>query len=214
MAKIGGGGGGLNIPKADAGRYVAVCCQVYDIGVQEREYQGNKSKSERRAIVWELDSQDPDGNPFTMVDNVPMSLWRNSAMREAASALLDRAVGEDEEFDSDDLLGKCAVLTIGKSEKGNPYIDRRDALQDQSRAIGIQGKYGPSDVLHPLVQWLMEQAEDGTVPAGQGRALTKEQRKDLAKGQGRLDTQGDQQQPQGDPPKGGDAAAEADDIPF
>jgi hypothetical protein len=213
MAKIGGKGSGGNYPKPDAGKYVAVCAAVYDVGVQERTYQGNVSKSQRLAIVWELDAQDPEGNPFTLVDNVPVSLWRNSAMREAASALLDRAVGEDEELDSDELVGKCAMLTVGMSDKGNPYIDRRDGLQDASKAFGITGKYGPQDTLHGLVQWLMNQADEGTVPAGQGIARTREEREDDRKGQGRLP----EREPAPTPDDGGPVGQPedgADDIPF
>jgi len=170
--KIGGnkGGGGKDFPKADPGKYVAVAAAFYDIGVQEitNTKTGETVLRERVALVWELDAQQPDGGPFTLVDDLPVSLFKSSKMREAAVALLDRPVDQDEELDTEGMLGKCALLTVCHSAKGNPYIDQRVALQDQSRALKVQGSYGPGDEIHGLVAWHMRKAEAGTVPPGQG----------------------------------------------
>ena len=168
MAKIGGSRGSANgnFPKPDAGQHVAVCAAIYDIGVHYNE-RFDKS-SQRMAIVWELETQEPDGGPFTLVDVVPVSLFKSSKMREAATALLARVVDEEEELDTDDLINKSAMLTVALSAKGSPYIDRRDALQDPSRGLSVQNSYGPTDQIHGLVAWYMRQAEADTVPAGQG----------------------------------------------
>ncbi|RLB40891.1 MAG: hypothetical protein DRH30_07890 [Deltaproteobacteria bacterium] len=176
--KIGGNrGGGKSFPKADAGKYVAVCAGMYDIGIQMMSFPGQEDKpSERAAIVWELEAQQPDGGPFTLVDDLPLSLWKSSKMRQAAVALLDREVEEDEELDPDELIGKSCLITVTLSKKGNPVIALRAALQDASRGLKIQGKYGPEDEIHGLVAWHMRKAEEGTVPEGQGIMPTRKKR--------------------------------------
>lgn len=170
MVMIGGNrGGGANFAKPDAGQCVGVLAAVYDIGVQTLSFAGEEKKSQRVALIWELEQQDPDGGPMVMVDSCPVSLFKTSKLREACAALLCRAIDEKEELNTDDLAGKSVMLTLIEKSNG-VFIDRRDALQDQSRGLTVQGSYTPNDELHPLVAWHMRQADEGTVPKGQGIA--------------------------------------------
>lgn len=171
--KIGGKGqgGSGDFPKPDPGKYVATLAHIYDIGVQTIQYPGqDATKSQRLALIWELNVDAPNGQPFVVVDEVPVSLYKSSKMREACVALLDRPVDEDEEFDSAELIGRCAVLYVVHKGKDGSFvgIDSRAALQDASKAFSPRGSYGPSDTIHNLVAWKMRQAEPGTVPEGQG----------------------------------------------
>ena len=161
-----GGNAGKDFPKPDAGQHIAVCCAVFDVGVQHSE---RFDKSTRKlAIVWELEAQTENGEPHVMIDVVPTSLFRTSKMREAASALLGRTLSEDEKFDSSEMVGKSAMLTVAEGDKGGVYLERRDALQDTSKGIDVTGSYGPDDEIHGLVVWHMTKAEARTVPPGQG----------------------------------------------
>jgi len=167
MVRLGGKrGSGGDYESPPPGQFVAVCAHVYDIGVQHNETFGRST--ERCAIVWELSAQDSKGAPFQMIDSLPMSLFKSSKLREAAVALLRRAVDDDDEFDSDELIGKSAMLTIAHSSSGKAFVERRDALQDPGRAIAVRGRYGPGQEIPGLVAWFMRKAEQGTVPQGQG----------------------------------------------
>ena len=178
--KLGGdqGGGGKSFPKAPPGLVVAVCAAIYDIGVQTKEWQGETKQSRQVAIVWELDKQDPEGRPFTMVDAMANSTHKKARLYSIITALTGTALEEFEELDTEMVIGKSAMLLIAESDKGNPYIERRDPLQDPGRAIDIRGSYGPDDEIHGLVAWHMKRAEDGTVMEGQG--IMPEPRKPMA----------------------------------
>jgi len=169
--RIGGNtGGGKTFAKPQPGQHVAVCAAVYDIGVQTREWQGEEKIGQEVAVIWELAEQDPEGGPFTMVDSVKNSMHKKSKLFAIVKALADGKVLEHQELDTEDIVGKCAVLTLEESDKGSVYVDSRSRLQPGVKGIEVQGGYGPDDELHGLVAWHMGRAKKGTVPTGQGAA--------------------------------------------
>ena len=210
MVKVGGssGGGDRNYAKASSGMHIAVLAYVYDVGVQTIEWQGESKLKPQLALVWELDEQDENGAPLTMVDKVTSSMAPNARLRQIASALLRAPVEEWAEAETDDWLGKSVVLTIAENKNGNPYIERRDPLQPGVDGITVQGSYGPDKPVHGLVAWHMRKAEEGTVPEGQGIRPSRERRL----GERNPD------EPKTYNPEpielGGEAAASDEDMPF
>jgi len=176
VTKTSSGGGG-DYERPQEGMHLAVCAHVFDVGMHDSEYKGVKKKSAKFCIVWELEAQDSKGNCFQMFDVVPASAFGNTnRLKEAIEACLRRPLKEaeiDAGFNTDAILGKCAMLTIvaGDAAKGKGdarYINRRDPLQDPKRTLKVRGKYGPAAEIPRYVYAVMKSADKGTVLGGQG----------------------------------------------
>jgi len=201
--KIGGNSGGGDFEQPPVGQHVAVLAAIYDIGVQITEWQGEEKRQSKVAFVYELEAQQQDGFPFTLVDTITQSTHKKANLPDVLAAITKTPRGEfvDGEVDTDELIGKCVMLMVAHGRKGSAYIDRVDALQ-MDKQLDVQGAYGPSDTIHPLVAWHMSRAIDGTVPAGQG---------DMPAPKG--ETKNDKDAQRAAAPAAG-AGGDMDDIPF
>lgn len=204
MPVVTGGKGGGNYERPEPGKHLAVWAKTYDVGVQRDTWKGQEKLRPKLCIVWELETQDSKGRPMQAYDVVPASTYGKSALRAAIEAVEDRPLTQeevDDGYDTDNAEGKCCVLRIVAGEK-NPdtrFINSRDALQDQGRSLKVRGAY---ETIPPYVWAIMQSAQDGTVPPGQG--APPEKRSDSDDGDGDGDSA----------PSNGGSQDTQDDIPF
>lgn len=119
------GGDFGELPSAD--NHVALIAAIIDLGTHEEEYQGEKYKTRKLYIVWELPNEkQPSGEPKTIAKDYNYNqegLGKKSNLRKMMEAIRGKAYTEDEVIDISKMLGAACMVQIvhKKSAKGSEY---------------------------------------------------------------------------------------------
>lgn len=116
MAKNTGG----DFENPEPGTYSAVCNKLIDVGTQEGEYQGKKTKRHQIIIGWELAEKTTKGEPFTVSGFYTVSLSDKSKLRPMLEAWRGAAFSAEEleGFQLSQILGKPCMISLVLNDKG------------------------------------------------------------------------------------------------
>jgi hypothetical protein len=115
---------------APVGSHLAVLCDVVDLGMKSTEW----GASRKIRFRYQLELINPEtGRRFEVVESFTDSLWKGNGpgkvarLRERTESLLGRELAkrEEQEFDLERLLGRCAILSIihKKTEDGKVWAN-------------------------------------------------------------------------------------------
>lgn len=108
---------------APEGLWVAVCCDVYDLGLVDTPW-GKQVKIE---ITWQLEERDPDTDKrFTVSRRFTPTLGQKSHLRPLLESWRGRKFTKEEEkeFDIEKLLGaNCQVQIVHNVTDGGTYAN-------------------------------------------------------------------------------------------
>ena len=131
--------GDNDFEKLAVGTYHGTCFRMVDLGTQDTEYNGEKSKKKLIRLDFEItESLEPEGNEVNMEDGRPFgisrtytaSLFESANLRKELESWRGRSFTEKEleGFETDQLLGCTARIEVGLTQKtpqfagGNPKI--------------------------------------------------------------------------------------------
>ena len=103
---------------APEGTYQAVCFNVWDLGMQEGEWQGQKKVQHKIIVGWEIDEKIPtgeyEGKRFTIYKKYTLSLSDKASLRKDLESWRGRAFTKDElkGFDVEGLVGANCLLNV------------------------------------------------------------------------------------------------------
>jgi len=150
------GGGGFKPPM---GIHNVVCCQLVDLGTQEKEWQGKViGKSPMINIGFEFVdiTNEADGETYHPLWGIKEtnSLGKKANMRKLLEGWRGKAFTEDElkGFDLEKLLGLSCQLVVQPNTKGNPKV---------VAITKAPAKFGGNRDLHSF--WF-DEGFDGTLP--------------------------------------------------
>jgi len=112
---------------APAGVHVACCIRIIDLGIQEREYKGQKKKQHRVKIGWELPNEkfkfnenEPE-KPFIIHAEYTLSTSEKGNLRPMLESWMNRKLTAEEqkEIDLSKFLNKACQVSIIHDVKPN-----------------------------------------------------------------------------------------------
>ena len=113
------------IPPVEPGTYFAVCIGAVDLGEQETTYNNKTRYANQLQIIFELPSElieiDGEEQPRQLSRRFSVSLSTKSNLRKFIETWYGKKFTDDaiREFDTRELLGKPAMLSVVLSEDGN-----------------------------------------------------------------------------------------------
>jgi hypothetical protein len=113
---------GGNFQTVEPGTYVARCYSMIEIGTIEGEYMGEKKKSHKVSITWELPTEkavfheEKGEEPFVVSKTYTLSMHEKSTLRKDLESWRGKGYTEEEanRFDITKLLGQPCILSIIK----------------------------------------------------------------------------------------------------
>lgn len=90
------------LPLPDEGTVQAVCCGVWDLGMQKTNFKGEEKTRHKVVIAWELNqlinapTSDYNGQPYMLSKTYTLSLYENAALRKDLESWRGRAFTEAE----------------------------------------------------------------------------------------------------------------------
>jgi hypothetical protein len=91
-----------SIPLPEAGTVQAVCCGVWDLGMQESTYNGETKLRHKIVIAWELaqlidvPTSEYHGMPYMLSKTYTLSLYENAALKKDLESWRGKAYTKDE----------------------------------------------------------------------------------------------------------------------
>ena len=122
-------------PLPEAGTVQAVCAAVWDLGIQETEYKGEKKKQHKIVIAWELNQliNDPEGGeyhgkPYMLSKTYTLSLGEMATLRQHLESWRGKPFTREEVLsgiDLEKLYGvNCYLGVVHQTGKnGNEYAN-------------------------------------------------------------------------------------------
>lgn len=110
-----------NIPLPDPGTVHAVCCGVWDLGMQESTYNGETKTRHKIVIAWELSQlidapkSEYHGQPYMLSKTYTLSLYENAALKKDLESWRGKAFTKDEivaGFNVEQLYGINCLLGV------------------------------------------------------------------------------------------------------
>ena len=109
---------------APTGAHIGRIYKIVDLGTHPREWNGQIIGTARKVRIWfELHCEDEHGNKIFTSDNRPYSISKTytvslspkAVLRKDIESLTGKVIGENEEFDIHDLLGKWCMVNVQHS---------------------------------------------------------------------------------------------------
>lgn len=117
--------------RAKTGTYVGVIAEVVDLGIVVDPVYGNKAMV---LIIWVLNKNDSEGNPFTVAQRLNQSLHEKSNLYKVVKKVTGQPPVAP--FNTDSLVGKSKQLLVvtenGKQDKLVSYIETILPLEDKA----------------------------------------------------------------------------------
>lgn len=127
--------GNTEFESAPVGTAAARCIKLIDIGTQEGEWQGKKNYRRQAILTWELPNTpmsegDNAGKPFIVNKFYTASLGEKATLRHDLVSWRGRefTVGELQEFDLKNILGKPCLVSVVHNENGKAKVQGVIAL--------------------------------------------------------------------------------------
>jgi len=150
---------------APAGTHHAVCHAVWDIGVQEQQWNGQIKKLHKCIISWELketieNEGDFKGKRYVVSNRYTLSLHEKSNLRKHLESWRGKAFTDEEldGFDIEKLVGKNCLLTLTHKENGDrTYVN----ITGVSALMKDMEKIEPENGTEPF-PWVIKLIEKGS----------------------------------------------------
>ena len=148
---------------APEGAHNGVCVDVIDLGVQDTEW-GPKPKLR---LTFELETLEESGEPYRVSRSFTASLHPKAKLSEIIGKWRGKAIGDNESFDLNKLVGQSALLVI--SNKTDAGTGRTFALIDnvmkKQKVVVPSGRYDGAAARKRIDDFAAKQAntsrEDG-----------------------------------------------------
>lgn len=122
-------GGDGEYEKAPAGNHPAVLVAMIDMGTQEQEFKGEIKELHRAFFCWELVGEKTKGGKNHLIGmDLTVSLNERAKLRGWIEARIGRPLGEEEEYDFLQELGKPCLLNVVMNKSGYPKVDGMSAV--------------------------------------------------------------------------------------
>lgn len=164
------------IPPVEPGTYIAVCIGAVDLGEQETAFNGKTKYVNQIQIIYELPSElieiDGEEQPRQLSRRFTISLSAKSNLRKFIETWYSKKFTDESirDFDTNDFLGKPAMLSVVLSEDGNyaniasaaalpkgmPAPEAKSELIDFDVENWDDAKFGK------LPEWLQELVKNST----------------------------------------------------
>ena len=150
---------GTNFAPAPEGTHSAVCVDVVDLGILEVTYSGKTSKQHKIKIVWQIEEDRDDGQPYQVNKRYTLSLHEKASLRKDLESWRGRSFSDSEleGFDVEAVIGVGCLLNIihnkgrdggifanvagvMKLPKGSPTIKMRDYVRVSDRVPEAQAQ--------------------------------------------------------------------------
>lgn len=164
------------IPPVEPGTYFAVCIGAVDLGEQETTYNNKTRYANQLQIIFELPSElieiDGEEQPRQLSRRFSISLSTKSNLRKFIETWYGKKFTDDaiREFDTRELLGKPAMLSVVLSEDGN-YANiasaaalpkGMEAQKAKSELIDFDVEEWDDEAFQKLPEWLQELIKKST----------------------------------------------------
>ena len=164
------------IPPVEPGTYFAVCIGAVDLGEQETTYNNKTRYANQLQIIFELPSElieiDGEEQPRQLSRRFSVSLSTKSNLRKFIETWYGKKFTDDaiREFDTRELLGKPAMLSVVLSEDGN-YANiasaaalpkGMEAPKAKSELIDFDVEEWDDEAFRKLPEWLQELIKKST----------------------------------------------------
>lgn len=164
------------IPPVEPGTYFAVCIGAVDLGEQETTYNNKTRYANQLQIIFELPSElieiDGEEQPRQLSRRFSVSLSAKSNLRKFIETWYGKKFTDDaiREFDTRELLGKPAMLSVVLSEDGN-YANiasaaalpkGMEAQKAKSELIDFDVEEWDDEAFQKLPEWLQELIKKST----------------------------------------------------
>lgn len=164
------------IPPVEPGTYFAVCIGAVDLGEQETTYNNKTRYTNQLQIIFELPSElieiDGEEQPRQLSRRFAVSLSTKSNLRKFIETWYGKKFTDDaiREFDTRELLGKPAMLSVVLSEDGN-YANiasaaalpkGMEAPKAKSELIDFDVEDWDDAAFQKLPEWLQELIKKST----------------------------------------------------
>lgn len=164
------------IPPVEPGTYFAVCIGAVDLGEQETTYNNKTRYANQLQIIFELPSElieiDGEEQPRQLSRRFAVSLSTKSNLRKFIETWYGKKFTDDaiREFDTRELLGKPAMLSVVLSEDGN-YANiasaaalpkGMEAPKAKSELIDFDVEEWDDEAFQKLPEWLQELIKKST----------------------------------------------------
>lgn len=112
------------VPPLESGTYIGICIGAVDLGEQEFTYKGKTGYADKLKLIFEIPSKtitiDGKERPRQLSRNFSITTSVRGALRQFVSLWLGRTFSDDDfaAFDTDELLGRPAMLSVVLSEDG------------------------------------------------------------------------------------------------
>jgi hypothetical protein len=112
-----------NYESLPEGTYQAICLGVFDLGMQEKKWNGEIKHDHQVLILWEVDKRmtkgEYAGKRFLISKRYTMSLGEKANLRKDLTSWRGKKFTEDElkAFDLEKIIGVNCLLTIIKNDK-------------------------------------------------------------------------------------------------
>jgi hypothetical protein len=112
-----------NFESLQEGTYQAICVGVFDLGLQEKKWNGEVKQDHQVLILWEVDKRltkgEFAGKRFLISKRYTKSLGEKSNLRKDLTSWRGKKFTEDElkAFDLEKIVGVNCLLTIIKNDK-------------------------------------------------------------------------------------------------
>lgn len=114
-------GGGGDFPVPPKGNWPAVLVAMIDLGTQQHEYNGERREAHDVFLVWELETEEDDGEAkrFFVGRDYTLSLNEKANFRKIVGKLRGKEIGADEEYDCLQVLGKGCMVELDHKTSQN-----------------------------------------------------------------------------------------------
>ena len=127
---VSGSGGGADYATCPEGQYIAVCCDVTDLGLKEVFWQGKSKKVHKLRLTWQVNKthtyEDQDTGedvtrPHTVIKQYTASINKKANLHKDIVAWRSRDFTKEElvKWDADCLIGECCQLGIKHRESAD-----------------------------------------------------------------------------------------------
>lgn len=164
------------IPPVEPGTYFAVCIGAVDLGEQETSYNNKTKYVNQLQIIFELPSElieiDGEEQPRQLSRRFAVSLSTKSNLRKFIETWYGKKFTDDaiREFDTRELLGRPAMLSVVLGEDGN-YANiasaaalpkGMEAPKTRSELIDFDVEEWDDEAFQKLPEWLQELIKKST----------------------------------------------------
>lgn len=157
-------------PLPEAGTTQAVCCGVWDLGMQETTFNNETKLRHKVVIAWELDQlieapeSEYNGKPYMLSKTYTLSLYENAALKKDLESWRGRSFTADEiaqGFDIETLFGINCLLGVAHVTKGDRTYANVSAILPPTRGMEKMLPVRAKDEAPP--KWVMEKQAQAVV---------------------------------------------------